>query len=143
MTQDAPHEINRGCDGCTLCCKVLGVQEIEKPSETLCVHCELGMGCKIYQTRPQECIDFTCGYLLEPNLGPEWKPDVSGIVLRTLGRTLTAHVDASTPNAWLREPYYSTLRQWARAGAQNGHKVLVSIMPRLIEILPNGEKTLR
>jgi len=144
MTQDdVPQQAVRGCDGCTLCCKVLGIPEIDKPAEVLCPHCALGQGCTIYATRPADCAEFLCGYLMEPALGPEWKPDVSHIVLRIIGKTLTAHVDTAEPRAWLREPYYSTLRMWARSGAETGNRVLVSINPRIIQILPNGERTLK
>ena len=121
----------------------MGIPEINKPAEVLCTHCTLGQGCTIYETRPADCVEFLCGYLMEPELGPEWKPDVSHIVLRMIGKTLTAHVDTATPRAWMREPYYSTLRQWARAGIDNGHRVLVCVNPHILQILPNGEKYLR
>ena len=46
--------------------------EPRKPSYQWCKHCDIGVGCKIYKTRPQGCKDFLCLYLggltnLKPN----------------------------------------------------------------------------
>ena len=30
----------RSCDGCTLCCKLLSVEEIDKPQQHWCEHCD-------------------------------------------------------------------------------------------------------
>jgi hypothetical protein len=43
-----------------------------------CRHCS--GGCTIYQTRPQPCRDFLCGWRKLDILGPEWRPDLSGIL---------------------------------------------------------------
>src|SRR5262249_50752592 len=40
----------RGCDGCTLCCKVMEVKEIAKPGGKWCAHCKTGTGCGIYDS---------------------------------------------------------------------------------------------
>ena len=71
----------RQCDSCTLCCKVMAVTELQKTRGTWCKHCSPGKGCGIYATRPAECRSFFCGWLLDPRLGPEWKPSRSKIVL--------------------------------------------------------------
>ncbi|MGH6870578.1 MAG: hypothetical protein ACREHE_03645 [Rhizomicrobium sp.] len=135
----------RQCDGCTLCCKVFAIPELDKPGDVLCSHCTLGQGCTIYGTRPQPCRDFFCGWLHETSLGPEWKPDFSGLVLSTdvAGKFMAVHVDADRPDCWRQEPYYSTLRMWARGGARSGARVVVHIGPRMIQILPDGELAVR
>lgn len=141
MTEPAPND--RSCDGCTLCCKVLEVLPINKPGNVLCEHCIEGRGCKIYPDRPEICRTFLCGYLSEPTLGPEWRPVVSHIVLTSLGTRMMAAVDPDDPFAWRREPYYSTLKQWARAGAKTGGRVMVQSGGNLYRILANGEIQLR
>jgi hypothetical protein len=141
MTPIEPTPPVRSCDGCTLCCKVIGIKALEKPMGTWCKHCAPTSGCTIYAERPEECRTFNCGYLLEPALGPEWKPSESRIVLLTEanGKRIIAHVDTQRPDAWKREPYYSTLKRWAANAAPTGGQVMVSIGQRMIAILPDRD----
>jgi hypothetical protein len=37
----------RSCDSCTLCCKLMPVDQHAKPAATWCPHCESGSGCRI------------------------------------------------------------------------------------------------
>ena len=37
----------RQCGTCTLCCKLLGIKEINKPDWTWRTHCKPGRGCEI------------------------------------------------------------------------------------------------
>jgi hypothetical protein len=55
----------RSCGGCTMCCKVLGITELQKPVGKWCKHCEIGYGCRIYETRPAECRTFHCAWLVD------------------------------------------------------------------------------
>lgn len=64
----------RECGNCNLCCKLPSIDFMKphKPSYQWCKHCDIGVGCKIYKTRPQKCKDFLCLYLggltnLKPN----------------------------------------------------------------------------
>jgi len=57
------HPPPRSCGTCTLCCKVLAVDELKKPHGKWCAHCKTGQGCGIYDTRPAECRDFRCTWL--------------------------------------------------------------------------------
>ena len=141
MTQATPKATIRACEGCTLCCKVIGVQALEKPMGVWCEHCVPKGGCAIYAERPGECRTFDCGYLKEPSLGPEWKPSESKIVLLTEdgGRRIVAHVDTQRPDAWKREPFYSTLKQWSKDNAPRGVQVVVAIGPRRVAILPDRD----
>jgi hypothetical protein len=36
-----------------MCCKVLGITELQKPVGKWCPHCDIGKGCKIYESRPK------------------------------------------------------------------------------------------
>ena len=132
----------RECGTCTLCCRVLGVQEITKPPATLCTHCDEGGGCRIYETRPKQCRLFNCYFLTNPKLREQWRPSKSHIVLVVApdGTRIGAHVDPERPGAWRREPFYSTLKTWARESvARPGQigQVLVSIGKQTIVILPD------
>lgn len=72
--------LNRVCGACTLCCKLLAVQELNKPTNKWCDHCIPGNGCKIYNGRPFSCKEFECGWLLS-NLPIEYRPDHSHIII--------------------------------------------------------------
>lgn len=76
------HDMNpeRACGGCTACCKTHGIQSINKPENAWCVHCDIGKGCRRYETRPQECVDFSCSWRM--GLGSEAdRPDRSRCVI--------------------------------------------------------------
>jgi hypothetical protein len=65
----------RACGSCSLCCKLLRIEELDKPAGVWCPHCQAGLGgCKIYGVRPGPCRSFHCAWLINPELGPEWRP---------------------------------------------------------------------
>jgi hypothetical protein len=66
------------CDGCTACCTLLPVTEINKPRNVTCEHC--AVGCSIYKDRPQSCRDFECAYLQGNNIPESLRPDKCGIM---------------------------------------------------------------
>jgi uncharacterized protein len=88
------------CGNCTLCCKLLGVQELDKPPNKWCVLCDIGEGCSIYPDRPRTCRDFECGYLLS-NLPINFRPDKLHMVItgETADGSVLIHVDPHYPNA--------------------------------------------
>lgn len=70
MTQTEDHTTfdfeatgNRRCGGCTLCCKLLPMRSLMKPSNTRCKHQRSGKGCAIYERRPWECQMWSCRWL--------------------------------------------------------------------------------
>lgn len=134
----------RECGTCTLCCKVAGVAELSKPVGVWCHHCVKGQRCAVYEQRPPSCRTFYCQWMVQPRLGPEWKPERAKFALVQLdsGRRLTALVDPGFPAAWRRSPYYEALKRWAAEAAErfpDVHIVDVSIGPRSIVILPDRE----
>jgi hypothetical protein len=141
-TKGATAVRRKQCGTCTLCCKLLAVQEINKPAATSCHHCDEGRGCKIYSARPTQCRLFNCYFLTNDKLGEAWRPSKSKIVVVITpdGRRIGAHVDPERPGAWRREPFYSKLKAWSRealaAPGQLG-QVLVSIGKHTIVILPD------
>ena len=52
----------RNCGNCNMCCKLpeINFKELKKKSFEWCKHCEIGVGCKIYDTRPKGCRKFYC-----------------------------------------------------------------------------------
>lgn len=70
----------RACGGCSACCKTHMVLSIEKPPSAWCPDCAIGIGCKIYESRPQECSAFKCQWLLGFGTGEE-RPDQVRIVV--------------------------------------------------------------
>jgi hypothetical protein len=131
----------RRCGTCTLCCKVLTVEELRKPNGEWCPHCVKGRGCAIYSERPNECRRFQCGYLLSPTLGEHWLPARSKLVvaLKPDGREMVVHVDPGVPNAWRAEPYYSEIRSMADHAAATAGTVFVQIGRRMIAVFPDRE----
>jgi hypothetical protein len=133
-----PTPIN-ACGECTLCCKVMGVAELAKPEGAWCSHCDIGTGCKIYETRPGACRSFDCAWRFDPTLGPEWRPDKARFVMmyELGGKRLTVRVDR--PDAWKRAPYYARLKAMARLGAPRGQYVMVDAGGRAIVLLPERD----
>lgn len=131
----------RSCDGCTLCCKLMAVREINKPRAVWCTHCDKKSGCTIYDTRPFGCRVFYCGWMTAADLGPHWKPLTARMVLshHTAHNWLVVHVDPGRPDAWRTEPYYSDLKAWSRHMTSKGGRVMVWQGDRVFAVLPDGD----
>jgi hypothetical protein len=137
-----PFEIvpGRACGNCSLCCKLLAIDALNKPAGSWCPHCVPGRGCGVYADRPSECRTFHCCWLTTPNLGPEWRPTKSKMVLYVEGEknVLAVRVDPGDPSAWRRDPYFRQLKDYAIAEADR-MRVVVYVKDRVIVILPNKE----
>lgn len=72
---------DRHCGSCSMCCKVMRIEELSKPKLTWCHHCNVGKGCAIYESKPRECTDFQCLWLMNESLEDKYKPDKLKIVL--------------------------------------------------------------
>lgn len=73
---------SKSCGACNLCCIELPINtpELRKKAQTPCSHLT-EKGCGIYATRFPICRQFLCGWRLFPELGEEWRPDLSGIMI--------------------------------------------------------------
>jgi len=131
----------RSCGSCSLCCKVLGIAALMKPQGKWCPHCRIGSGCGNYEARPEECRTFSCLWLTQSFLGPQWKPDRAGFVLATEqgGARLIVYADPGKPAAWRTEPYYGQIKAWARAAVAQRRQVLVFVNSRATAVLPDRE----
>lgn len=131
----------RECGGCTLCCRVMGIAELNKPAGAPCPNCHPGRACRIYESRPGECRTFHCAWLLDDSLDERWKPSEARFVLvRDAERKkLIAHVDPHRPDAWRRAPYHAQFLAWAKQAAPLGRQVIIGIGERRIALLPDRE----
>ena len=132
----------RNCDKCSLCCKVLGIGELNKPLGTWCSHCRPGKGgCTIYQARPSECATFNCLWLTSAELDAAWYPPTAKLVvhLESGGNRLSVRVDPAFPTRWRDEPYYGRLKQWARYGVDHRAQVVVYNGKNVTVVLPNKD----
>ncbi len=75
---------NRECGKCTICCKVLTIDDpnFQKLPGVMCGNCKTGSGCQIYDTRPDPCRGFFCGWRYLGELDDKWRPDKSGVMIR-------------------------------------------------------------
>jgi hypothetical protein len=131
----------RSCGTCSLCCKVYSIAELGKPAGQWCTHFARPQGCTTYTSRPHNCRRFFCAWRIDPNLGPEWKPEVARFVLAAdpLYRALTVTVDPGAPLAWKREPYYARLKAFAASFFVENKRVLVNVRGHTTVILPDGD----
>jgi hypothetical protein len=96
------------CDGCTACCKILKIRELNKPANTWCAHCNIGVGCGIYDARPESCRAYECVWLQSQRGGKplplELRPDSSRVVIGVAngGDDLVLYVNPDRPDAWKR-----------------------------------------
>ncbi len=83
-----PNIEDKSCGDCIACCVITNIDtpELVKPEGVVCPHCT-GGGCGIYETRPQVCRSYNCGYKRIPSMPPESRPDQMG-VMWTLERHL-------------------------------------------------------
>jgi hypothetical protein len=95
-----------------MCCKLLGVPELDKPVSQWCVHCKPGRGCDAYDERPHTCRIFSCLWLTDPIMPEAFRPDRVKVVLgSTNPRVINVFCDPADPLAWRRQPIYSALKQ--------------------------------
>jgi hypothetical protein len=128
----------RACDGCTLCCKVIGVTPLGKPRGVTCRHAKAGHGCAIHPMRPNDCRGYTCRFQVDRTLDERWRPSACGLVINVDPRRVVVNVDADRPDAWRLEPFYSTIKRWSRE-ALPGWPVFVSIADEVIAVYPDRD----
>ena len=128
----------RSCDGCTLCCKVIGVHEFAKPRGVWCTHCRIDSGCTIHETRPQVCRAYSCRFLVDDSLDESWRPSRSGMVINADRSRVVIYVDPDRPGAWLQEPFYSRLKHWSRT-SRSGWPVFICTGDQVVAVYSNRD----
>jgi hypothetical protein len=79
---------DRSCGGCTACCQVVPVRELNLKAHQGCPHVRdmlnaAGPGCSIYSKRPRSCQAWNCGWL-ENDWEADLRPDRCGVVVDTI-----------------------------------------------------------
>jgi hypothetical protein len=115
----------KACGDCTLCCKVMAIEQLAKPAGSWCPQCKPGRGCRIYDARPAECRTYNCLWLIDDRLEPHWKPNKSKLVLTTSPDGIEIRCDPGFPDAWRKEPFRSAIRQMALSGETHDVTVVV------------------
>lgn len=128
------------CGDCGLCCKLLGIQALDKAPGAWCRHYKRGSGCGQYAMRPDACRGFECLWLQSEKLDDAWKPNRAKFVMYTerQDKRLNVVVDPATPSAWKSDPYYSRLKAMSQR-AYHGHELVVAIGDQRIVIFPEED----
>ena len=84
MSNESEPIPNRNCGECTACCVTLRINEpkLKKHADTPCCNLSPNGDCEIYNDRPSTCHAYYCGWRYLEQLGNEWRPDRSKILLR-------------------------------------------------------------
>lgn len=136
----------RTCGTCNLCCKVMYIEELEKPQGAWCPHAKPGQGCSIYGSHPSSCQTFMCQWLLQPALPESLKPSRSKVVLSTVagakGDQLVAYCDPSDPTAWRRGDMYKLLKAQTRSPSGHARMVVVRVNSHYWLVTPDADHDL-
>lgn len=95
LSIDFAADTTRRCGACQLCCKLLPAKELDKPDNTRCQHQKVGVGCRIYASRPASCRFWSCRWLTMADTAELKRPDRSHYVLDPVPDYVTA-VDNTT-----------------------------------------------
>jgi hypothetical protein len=138
--QDASGGQVRPCGDCSLCCKVLAINVLDKAAGQWCGYFRKGVGCTVHGSAPAECQRFQCFWTVSGALGDEWRPDKSKLVLwSNVENRLIVEVDPAFPNAWRREPFYGQLKTWSDRDRVPALEVLVRTAGRIIVVFPEAD----
>jgi hypothetical protein len=131
----------RICGSCTMCCTVVGVEELNKPAGVTCSYAVAGSGCTIRDHRPRSCRRFFCGWRLDPNIDSLWKPEICGFVLTISLRhgAMMVMVDPARPFAWKMQPYFGRLKEWAARAFAEDKRIVAMLSGEATVILPDRE----
>jgi hypothetical protein len=119
----------RKCGKCSLCCKVMRIDELARDPGVWCKGCAPGKGgCKIYDDRPTSCRGFLCLWLVNEDLGPDWFPATAKLVvsIEGEGRRVAISVDPAFPSRGQEEPFYSMIKEWGARDFDLQRQVIVN-----------------
>jgi hypothetical protein len=128
----------RACGGCTLCCKVYAIPELQKPPGVWCRHCAPGKGCKIHDETPEQCRLFNCLWMTDGKMPDAWRPDRAKFVLSIFPQNgfIYGQVDPGAPDAWRREPYFGGLKGLARSLLDERRHVVMFVGGEATLVMP-------
>ncbi len=131
----------RSCGSCSLCCKVLRVDELHKPMGVWCSHFKSGVGCSIHGSHPASCNNYQCLWILSPTMPDAVRPDRCKVVMSIDdgGRRIIARADPAYPDAWRQEPIYGQLKAWATAYWFKGRTIYAMVGKHMWLITPKED----
>jgi hypothetical protein len=135
------------CGSCTACCRVYAIPSLDKPAGKWCDHCAIGTGCKIYETRPELCIDFKCLWLQSrsredrrEHLPDELRPDRCKVVFSptTNEEIMSAMVMPGQPDAFRK----GAARRLIETMVKGGMRVVAGLPQATTKVMidENGER---
>lgn len=68
------------CGPCTLCCKLLRIDDTNSIPNEMCKHFKESIGCNIYNKRPKVCERFECAWKQMKHVGSKLRPDKCGVL---------------------------------------------------------------
>lgn len=77
-----------------------------------------------------------------PKFGEEWNPRHSKIVIKFEENRTVFIVDKDRKDAWRKEPFHSTIRQWAAAALHMRGDIIVWEGLEAIRVFPTSEQKL-
>ena len=84
-TESLPDPLpDRSCGECTVCCVALTIEDpaLRKAQGYRCQHLAREGGCGIYETRPQTCRTFYCGWRRLKWVRAPLRPDLSDVLIQ-------------------------------------------------------------
>lgn len=139
MAYSVPAIPPRPCGSCSLCCKVMEVAAVDKPTGIWCRHFAKGIGCNVHATRPGSCRQYQCAWTLEKRFDDAWRPDVAHFLMNVTPGEVTIVADPAKPHAWRREPYGSRLRALSARVKLPFTVVLLFVGERVSVVFPEAE----
>jgi hypothetical protein len=61
---------------------------MDSPAGESCKECDVGVGCKIYDIAPKDCLDFECAYSQMEKVHINMRPDKCGIIFERIGKNI-------------------------------------------------------
>jgi len=126
--------VRRGCDGCTACCTVLNVPQLNSPAYESCRHL-CTSGCGIHESRPEICRGYFCEWAL--GNAPEWmKPNACGVIPGHAKGNTAMHLHEVWPGA----AESAELRAFIRLANSKGRHVVVTLHPGAAPAEPQTQR---
>ena len=108
----------RRCGGCTLCCKLLPVEEIGKHAGERCRHQRWGKGCAVYRRGlPVSCSLWSCAWLADAGAAGLPRPDRAHYVVDIVADTVRVVPHDGTPPTLL-----SVIQVWLDPAFPEAHR---------------------
>lgn len=118
----------RPCGDCTLCCKVIPVEELGKPANRWCDHAEARKGCTIYADRPNGCRFWSCAWAATPEWPEALKPNKTHVIFDMFTDTLRFR-----RNSTGEVQEFSAIQLWVDPAYPAAHRA--PLVRQLIEII--------